>query len=90
MVAIPHPFEQNLVHSLVCIGILDTPVLWEHNQVQLVILSAITNTADAEANLFFEMTSRLIMQNDFIGIICREQSFEALYSCLKQILETMM
>lgn len=90
MVAIPHPFEQNLVHSLVCIGILDTPVLWEHNQVQLVILSAITNTADAEANLFFEMTSRLIMQKDFIGIICREQSFEALYSCLKQILETMM
>lgn len=59
-VAIPHPEDCMVKENVVCVGILDRPVLWSTNAVQLVVLAAIYESTSAQTQKFYEMTSALL------------------------------
>ena len=58
--AIPHPADNLVNENVVCVGILDKPVLWSVNKVQLVILVAIYDSASAQTQKFYQLTTALI------------------------------
>lgn len=60
LVAIPHPADNLVNENVVCVGILDKPVLWSVNKVQLVILVAIYDSASAQTQKFYQLTTALI------------------------------
>lgn len=60
LVAIPHPADNLVNENVVCVGILDKPVLWSVNKVQLVILVAIYDSTSAQTQKFYQLTTALI------------------------------
>lgn len=60
LVAIPHPADNLVNENVVCVGILDKPVLWSVNKVQLVILVTIYDSASAQTQKFYQLTTALI------------------------------
>ena len=85
MMAIPHPYEKKLKDNLVCAAVLKRPVLWQINQVQLVILSALNGSQGSEIQKFFEMVSKLMLRKDLIDEIIREQAYETLCDILERM-----
>lgn len=76
LVAIPHPYQRLLDEDLICVGILDKPILWGKNNVQIVILSSINNSETDQIHLFFETTAKLIDRIDLIDNILEKRTYE--------------
>lgn len=87
MVAIPHPYEKMMDEDMVCVGILETPILWDKNYVQMVILSAISEGVSKGAKQFFEVTSTLITKKELVEKIIVQQSFSGLEECINTIVQ---
>ncbi len=87
LIAIPHPYEKMLDKDLVCIGVLENPILWNRNQVQVVILSAITEGMSEEAKQFFKVTSTLISKIELVDRIINKKTFSELEKCINLIVE---
>ena len=74
LVAIPHPADNLVNENVVCVGILDKPVLWSANKVQLVILVAIYDSTSAQTQKFYQLTTALITDETRVKrIISRRQ-----------------
>lgn len=75
-VAIPHPEECFVKENVVCVAILDKPIRWSANTVQLVILAAIYDSASAQAQKFYQLTSSLISDRVQVKRIIAKQEYE--------------
>ncbi len=75
-VAIPHPEECFVKENVVCVAILDKPIRWSANTVQLVILAAIYDSASAQAQKFYQLTSSLISDRVRVKRIIAKQEYE--------------
>lgn len=74
LVAIPHPADNLVNENVVCVGILDKPILWSTNKVQLVILVAIYDSTSAQTQKFYQLTTALITDETRVKrIISRRQ-----------------
>lgn len=65
--AIPHPARVMVERNIVAAAILDKPVKWFRNQVQLVVLVALTNSMEEKVQKFYEITSRVLLSPDKVG-----------------------
>lgn len=76
LVAIPHP-EDCLIHqNIICVGILNQPVLWSVNQVQLVVLVSIYESTSDQTQKFYQMTSALLSDPARVKRIIARRSYE--------------
>ncbi len=85
LVAIPHPARVMVERNIVAVGILEEPVRWSRNQVQLVVLVALTDSMEEKVQKFYEITSRVLLSPDKVGEIIRSRRYETL---LKVFFET--
>ena len=83
--AIPHPARVMVERNIVAVGILEEPVRWSRNQVQLVVLVALTDSMEEKVQKFYEITSRVLLSPDKVGEIIRSRRYETL---LKVFFET--
>lgn len=74
--AIPHPEDNFVNENVICVGVLDKPVLWSTNQVQLVILVAIYESTSAQAQKFYQLTSSLMSDRIRVKRIISKRNYE--------------
>lgn len=75
-VAIPHPEECMIQKNIVCVGILDKPVLWSTHMVQLVVLVSIYESASAQTQKFYQLTSSLLSDQMRVKRIISRRKYE--------------
>ncbi len=76
--AIPHPARVMVERNIVAAAILDKPVKWFRNQVQLVVLVALTNSMEEKVQKFYEITSRVLLSPEKVGEIIGSRRYETL------------
>ncbi len=85
LVAIPHPARVLVERNIVAAAILEEPVKWSRNRVQLVVLVALTDSMEEKVQKFYEITSRVLLSPDKVGEIIKSRRYETL---LKVFFET--
>ena len=84
-VATPHPDQPLGERSLVVIGILDTPILWDQEDVQIIFLLSMKVGGDRNLPLFYKMISRFLTNKTIVRHLIKQQTFEnmiAIFSAL--------
>lgn len=82
MAAIPHPYKVITKENFVIVGILEKPILWGHNEVQVVFLMAISTEEDADVERFYRLTTNLLFDASKIQYLIHNPVFEVLISLL--------
>nr|WP_314465384.1 BglG family transcription antiterminator [uncultured Clostridium sp.] len=85
LVAIPHPSRVMLDQNIISVGILDRPIRWSKNDVQLVVLVAIANSTRSTIQKFYEITSKVLLSSKGVNRILKSKEYETL---LQVLLET--
>lgn len=78
LAAVPHPLKGGWKKNLICVGILERPVLWNRNQVQLVVLANTAETASKETQKALDMTARFLMDSGAVEAVIRERTYGSL------------
>lgn len=76
--ALPHPARSLSEDALCVIGVLDHPIPWVHQDVQLIILTAFPQAPEKGADSLLLRFVRLISDPDCVMGILRERTFKAL------------
>lgn len=83
LAAIPHPFTIMTEDSFVLVGILQEPVQWGHNEVQIVFLLSISKAGDKGIEDFYRLITNLLFDTEKIRQLIHEPHFNHLIELLK-------
>lgn len=84
-VALPHPFEIMTEDDVILVGILDKPIRWNTNKVQVVILISLGKEENEDVSRFYSITTEFISDEESIETLIKEASYEALLEILNSI-----
>lgn len=76
LIAIPHAIIGNDEDSMIGIGILEKPVVWDKEKVQVIFMAGI-NKQDAEKNNIFRYLYRFVKDVSKVNHIIADKSFES-------------
>ncbi len=83
MVAIPHSPINGIHKSVICVTVLDKPILWKSYEVQLVFMICF-NLADRKNFEIFKYMYNLIENTDLVKSIMKAQSFHEFIQMIKE------
>lgn len=78
LIAIPHPYKVITKDNFVAVCILDEPIWWGHNEVQVVFLIALSTDQDADIERFYQLTTQFLFDPRRIGLFIENPDFEFL------------
>lgn len=84
-VAIPHPDHPMGKESFVVTGILDHPILWDQDEVQIVFLLVMKSGGDRNLQLFYRSVSRFLSDKALVQRLLQNQSYEELIAILDSL-----
>lgn len=84
LTAIPHPYKVITKENFVAVGILEKPVWWGNNEVQVVFLISISTEEDEDIQCFYRLTTNLIFDAPKIQYLINNPAFEVLISLLTE------
>ena len=84
LVAIPHPDKVFLETTLVAVAILEKPIIWNREQVQIIILTLIGSEEDPDIQKFYEATTDLLLRTEDISELIYRRTFDSLIGMLKK------
>ena len=84
LVAIPHPDKVFLETTLVAVAILEKPIIWNREQVQIIILTLIGSEEDPDIQKFYEATTDLLLRTEDISELIHRRTFDSLIGMLKK------
>lgn len=76
LIAIPHAIIENDQRSVIGIGILEKPIIWDKEKVQIIFLTGL-NAYDAEKNNVFRHLYRVIKDVSNVNHLITSKSFES-------------
>ena len=82
-IAIPHPYKPIGEESFVAIGLLERPILWDNEMVQIIFLLSMKENGDEYLQSFYKIVSKLLVNKKFIPMLIRNQSYEQLLSIVE-------
>lgn len=82
--AIPHPLRVMSQDTFVAVAILDKPILWTQNQVQVVFLLSVGSAKDKNLEAFYQKTSSLLFDKEAIQQLLNNPTFETLISLITE------
>lgn len=82
LVAIPHPIEVVTKDTFVYVAVLDKPILWQKNNVQVVFLISVSNKNDDLKN-FYQYTTNFLLNESSVKKLIENKTFENLIFLLK-------
>lgn len=87
MVAMPHPFKAMSRETFVCVAILDHPVCWGGQEVQVIFLISIENKNQTSIQLqeFFEITSKFLLSSKCIQELIKKRSYDSMIDLLSKV-----
>lgn len=75
--AIPHPRYMMTRETVVAVAVLEKPILWSSNMVQLVVMTSLNEDEDdEETQEFYEITAAFLSDKEAVEALIREPSFE--------------
>ena len=83
LVAIPHPFEIVTDETFVFVAVLEKPIIWYKNNVQVVFLISISNKKDDNLQKFYQYTVDFLLNERNVIKLIENKSFENLMYLLK-------
>ena len=84
-VAIPHPYETTSDISFACISVLDHPIRWTRQDVQVVILMAVAEDEERDLTNFLQLISEFIANESAVLQLVEEPDFTTFVNLLSQI-----
>ena len=84
-VAIPHPDQPIGEESFVVTGILDHPVIWDGDKVQIVFLIFMKAGGDRNLQLFYRSVSRFLSNKASVQQLLQHQTYDELISILDSL-----
>lgn len=84
LVAMPHPWKAIGNETFVCVGILDQPIQWGGQTVQVVFLVSISNQKNKNLRAFYQGMTQLLADPDSIRQLIRAQTYDKLLELLEQ------
>ncbi len=84
-VAIPHPDRPMGEESFVVTGILERPVLWDQEEVQIVFLIFMKAGGDRNLQLFYRSVSRFLSDKTLVQRLIQNQTYEELIAILDSL-----
>ena len=84
-VALPHPYETTSDISFACISVLDHPIRWTRQDVQVVILMAVAEDEQRDLTNFLQLISELIANESAVLQLVEEPDFTTFVNLLSQI-----
>ena len=78
--ATPHPVRPLGTRSFVVIGILEQPVSWEQEEVQIIFLLSMKAGGDRNLPLFYKMISRFLTNKTLVRRLIKNQTFDEMFS----------
>ncbi|MEI0702066.1 BglG family transcription antiterminator [Brachyspira intermedia] len=82
LVAIPHPIEVVTKDTFVYVALLDKPILWQKNNVQVIFLISVSNKNDDLKN-FYEYTINFLLNENSVKKLIENKTFENLIFLIK-------
>ena len=82
LIAIPHPYKIITKDHFVVVGILEEPIWWGHNEVQVVFLIALSTDTDADIEKFYQLTTNFLFDSEKIEVLIQNPKFEILINLL--------
>lgn len=83
-VALPHPYEAMTEDTIVCVGILEHPIVWARYEVQVVFLVSVASTENRELQTFYQMTTSLMQDRKAIDELIEHPDFQNFVRLLYQ------
>lgn len=84
-VALPHPYETTSDISFACISVLDHPIRWTRQDVQVVILMAVAEDEQRDLTNFLQLISEFIANESAVLQLVEEPDFTTFVNLLSQI-----
>lgn len=84
-VALPHPYETTSDISFACIAVLDHPIRWTRQDVQVVILMAVAEDEQRDLTNFLQLISEFIANESAVLQLVEEPDFTTFVNLLSQI-----
>ena len=88
-VAIPHPCRTLSKRTFAYVAILKEPIIWESQEVQVVFLISIEDKPSKEIQKFYKITSKLLINKQYISELIKNNNFTTLTKLLHKIEEEM-
>lgn len=85
MIAIPHPYKTCTDETFAAIAILKNPIIWDKKQVQVVFMVSIAKNENKSLQLFYEVTSRMLMSKQYIRLLIQEKKYSTLMDIFRTI-----
>lgn len=83
-VALPHPYEPCSEETFVCVGILEKPILWARNKVQVVLLTAIADKENEFLQDFYQYTMAFTQNQKAIIKLLKKRDFITFMELVKE------
>ncbi|MBQ0064401.1 MAG: transcription antiterminator [Firmicutes bacterium] len=84
-VALPHPFEILTNDDVILVGILEKPIKWNTNWVQVVILISLGMNENENTTKFYSITTEFISNEESMELLIKEPSYDTLLEILNSI-----
>jgi len=84
LAATPHPDRTCTERNVVCIGILDEPINWGSNDVQVIILMSLSTDEQQDSRLFIETLTEFISNEDTVKDLINNRTFDNLIRLLME------
>lgn len=84
-VALPHPYETTSDINFACISVLDHPIRWTRQDVQVVILMAVAEDEQRDLTNFLQLISEFIANESAVLQLVEEPDFTTFVNLLSQI-----
>lgn len=84
-VAMPHAEVAMLPETTVCVAVLDRPVHWVHNPVQVVFLVSISTHEGKDLHRFYGTLSKFLMSQRHVADLIARRDFDELMDVLSEI-----
>lgn len=82
LVALPHPYKTFSKDTFVCVGILEKPIHWVDNPVQVVFLVSISDGENEKLQEFYQLTTNFLWNRKGIETLIETKSFYSLIHLL--------
>lgn len=83
-IAIPHPNQIASEDTFAYVMVLEKPIIWNQNPVQVVLLTSIGRNEDTNRQKFYEATARFALSASAIASLIENPEFETLIELLKE------
>ncbi len=84
-VAMPHPYQAMSRETFVCVAILDHPVLWGDQEVQVVFLVLIEEGKNKDLQKFYQVTSNFLLEERYIRELVKKRDYDEFIRVLNQV-----